>query len=136
MSILSPNHHMDANRTLTPDQCHEIRKAIWRVSSGLLERESIWIYNHLRVAFQVERWQDIQSDHFPLVMDMIRDKEESADQFLEAIREMRSWFARECLGGGCPWTPAIKARLNRDLRRSVVPPPRIDWLALVHGGHR
>ncbi|MCZ4065705.1 hypothetical protein NB636_08070 [Oxalobacter aliiformigenes] len=132
MSVLSLNNHVDASQTLTPDQCHEIRRAIWQIGSCFLDRESVWIYNHLRVEFQVERWPDIPRDHFPIVMELIKGKAESVRQFHQAILEMRSWFARECLGGGCPWTPAIKARLNRDLRRSVVPPPRIDWLVLAN----
>lgn len=33
--------------------------------------------------------------------------------------EAREWFNKEVLGGSYPWTPAIKAKLIRQLKRRV-----------------
>lgn len=91
-----------------------------------------WVYNHLRVAFQVARWEDIPTEHFGVALALADSKQEAARQFLDFLLEARDWFERECLGAGTPWTPAIQRKLTQELGRRVILPPKVDWLALAH----
>lgn len=90
-----------------------------------------WIYNQMRVVFQVARFQDVPDEQFETVMFMLRNMRESKFSFLAFLMEARTWFEKEVLGGGQPWTPTIKSKLTRQLKRQVILPPRVDWLALA-----
>lgn len=90
-----------------------------------------WIYNQMRVVFQVARFQDVPDEQFETVMFMLRNMRESKFSFLAFLMEARTWFEKEVLGGGQPWTPTIKSKLTRQLQRQVILPPRVDWLALA-----
>ncbi len=37
----------------------------------------------------------------------------------------------ELCGAGTPWTPAIKARLTREMKGRIELPAKVDWLALA-----
>ena len=90
-----------------------------------------WIFNHLRVVFQVARVDDIPDDQFDLVMQILRSKRDSLEQLCGFLVELRAWFNREVFGAGQPWTPTIKAKLTKQLKRQVILPPKVDWLALA-----
>lgn len=95
------------------------------------EHSKNWIFNHLRVVFQVPRFEDIPDDQFDIVMQLLDAKEQARYDFVGFIHEAREWFEKEVLGGGQPWTPTIKAKLTRQLKRQVILPPKVDWLALA-----
>ena len=86
------------------------------------------------MAFRVAHLEDIPAAYFGAALELVRSKREAAASFLRFISEKREWFGREVLGGGAPWTPAIKSKLTQELGRSVVLPPRVDWLALAEAG--
>lgn len=91
------------------------------------------IHNHLRVAFQVASVRDIPADCFDAAMTLVTSKQEACGQFLVAVAEARDWFAREVLGAGVPWTPAVARRMSQEIGRRVILPPKVDWLALAEG---
>lgn len=90
-----------------------------------------WVFNHMRVVFSVPRFDDIPDDQFQTVMQLLETKEAASWEYLSFICEARRWFEKEVLGGGQPWTPTIKAKLTRQLKRQVILPPKTDWLALA-----
>lgn len=90
-----------------------------------------WIFNHLRVVFQVARVDDIPDDQFDLVVQILRTKRDATMEFCGFLLELREWFVKEVFGAGTPWTPAIKSKLTRQLKRQVILPPKVDWLALA-----
>jgi prophage antirepressor-like protein len=95
------------------------------------ESSKMWIFNHLRVAFQVGRWEDIPSEAYPAALSLIDSKTEAANQYSSFLRELGDYFDQECLGGGLPWTPAIQRKLSMQFKRKVILPPKVDWLALA-----
>ena len=84
-----------------------------------------WIFNHLRVVFHVADVQDIPAEHHEAARALVRSKREAARSFSEFFAEKRDWFNREVLGGGAPWTPAIKSKLTKALNQKVSLPPRV-----------
>lgn len=101
-------------------------------SSWALSKDSKnWIFNHMRVVFSVPRFEDIPDDQFNTVMQLLEAKAEARWQFVQFVWEVREWFEKEVLGGGQPWTPSIKAKLTKQLKRQVILPPKTDWLALA-----
>ena len=124
--------HAQAMRpTLTLEQQRELKADIRRLFANWLNLKDQWVYNHMRVAFHVAKFEHIPQDLFPVAKQLIASKRESTLQFLCFLRELRDWFERECLGAGTPWTPAIRNKLIRQLKCQVILPPKVDWLALV-----
>ena len=123
--------HAPAMRpAITYEQCQELKKGIRCLSSNWLRLSDQWVYNHLRVAFQVAKFEHIPRDMFPAAEALIESKKEATSQFISFVIDARSWFEREVLGAGTPWTPAIQRQLTRQLKRQVILPPKVDWLAL------
>jgi len=118
---------------LTAEQQREISEAVRKATTGWIfgDGSQNWIYNHLRVAFQVARWQDIPTDQHAAAMALIESKDASAKQFLVFLRDVRDYFDREVLGGNLPWTPSIQKKLSQEMGRRVILPPKVDWLALA-----
>lgn len=126
--------HTPAMRpSLTREHWEELVKEIGMATGAWCFRDSErgWIYNHLRIVFQVPKAADIPDEHFDTALQIIRSKRDAAHQFVSFVAEAREWFAQEVLGQGYPWTPAIKARLSRQLKRQIILPPKTDWLALA-----
>ena len=118
---------------ITPEQLRTLKNEISDVKRGwfLGDGAKQWILNHLRVAFQVARVEDIPRDCFEAAIALVRSKDKSITQLYQFVWELRDWFERECLGSGTPWTPAIKRKLSAQLKRQVILPPKVDWLALA-----
>lgn len=118
---------------LTAEQQREISDAVRKATTGWIfgDGSQNWIYNHLRVAFNVARWQDIPTDQHAAAMALIESKDASAKQFLVFLRDVRDYFDREVLGGNLPWTPSIQKKLSQEMGRRVILPPKVDWLALA-----
>ncbi len=118
---------------LTNAQQNEISKRVSILTAGwaLGDGGSQWVYNHLRVVFGVARWNDIPTEHYQDVLNLLADKEITCCQFLEFMSDVRNWFEREALGGGAPWTPAIQRKLSQELGRRVILPPKVNWLQLA-----
>jgi hypothetical protein len=113
--------------------CEQSREIGLRID-GITNREvysSQWIYNHLRVVFQVERWEDIPASSYPAILSLLDAKKEVANQYRAFRCEMNQFFHREILGGNTPWTPALKTRLTRLLHQKVKLPKQVDWLTLA-----
>lgn len=126
--------HAPAMRpSLTNEHWQEVHKAVHRATSGWAfgDHSKNWIFNHMRVVFSVARFEDVPDDQFETVMQLIKSKEQASSDFLSFLMEARDWFDKEVLGGGQPWTPTIKAKLTRQLKRQVILPPKVDWLALA-----
>jgi hypothetical protein len=115
--------------TLSNEQVREIYKRSEKLC--LNEGQRGWVLNHLRVAFQVERWEDISPNYYPAILALIDSKERAIRQFYGVRQEMTEFFEKEILGGGTPWTPGLKAKLTRRLRQKVVLPEKVDWLSLA-----
>lgn len=90
-----------------------------------------WIYNHMRVVFQVARFEDVPADQFDVVMQLLKSKEQACSEYVSMLLALREWFEKEVLGGTHPWTPTIKAKLTKQLQRQIILPPKVDWLALA-----
>lgn len=118
---------------MSNEHWQQIYRKIHMIGSSwvLGEHSKNWIFNHLRVVFQVPRFEDIPDDQFDIVMQLLDAKEQARYDFVGFIHEAREWFEKEVLGGGQPWTPTIKAKLTRQLKRQVILPPKVDWLALA-----
>ena len=116
---------------LTERQIAEIREAMNRATIGWMDLSPMHITNHLRVIFSVENWHHIPTEHFETVKAIINSKKEAISQFRRTILEFKDWFEKEVLSGGMPWTPAIKRKLTQRLKRQVILPPKVDWLALA-----
>lgn len=116
---------------LTADQQQEIFERIRTMTYGYGNAAPLWVYNHLRVAFQVGRWEDIPTDCYSTALALVEAKQSAAKQYQEFLRDTRQWFEKECLGGSMPWTPAIQKKLTAELGRRVILPPKVDWLALA-----
>lgn len=116
---------------LTADQQQEIFERIRVMTYGQGNAAPLWVYNHLRVAFQVGRWEDIPTDFYDTVLALIEGKAAAAKQYQQFMRDTKEWFEKECLGGSMPWTPAIQKKLTAELGRRVILPPKVDWLALA-----
>ena len=116
---------------LTERQIAEIREAMNMATIGWMNLSPMHIANHLRVIFSVENWHHIPTEHFETVKAIINSKKEAISQFLGTILEFKDWFEKEVLSGGMPWTPAIKSKLTQRLKRQVILPPKVDWLALA-----
>lgn len=116
---------------LTADQQQEIFERIRVMTYGYGNAAPLWVYNHLRVAFQVGRWEDIPTDCYSTALALVEAKQSAAKQYQEFLRDTRQWFEKECLGGSMPWTPAIQKKLTAELGRRVILPPKVDWLALA-----
>jgi prophage antirepressor-like protein len=127
--------HAPAMRpSLTREQLLEISLRVDRMIPSWLisdDKKHLWVYNHLRVAFQSARVQDIPEEHYPAVLALIDSKKESCSRMIEFYFELKDWFVKECLGAGAPWTPSIKKKLSSQLKRQVILPPKVDWLALA-----
>ena len=126
-------HEAAMRPALTKEHWAAINQAVAATTCGwaFSDDSKNWIYNRMRVVFQVARVQDVPDDQFELVMLMLQDMKESKYSFLAFLMEARTWFEKEVLGGGQPWTPTIKSKLTRQLQRQVILPPRVDWLALA-----
>ena len=115
---------------LTPEQQQELSNKVRQVvlfnQSNQSDRNRMWLYNHLRVAFRVARWQDIPRECHPAAMALVESKFEASRKFMDFISEARDWFGREVMGGGMPWTPAIQKKLSVELKRRVILPPKVD----------
>lgn len=118
---------------MSKEHWQEIYRKVEQLSSSwVLSKDSKnWIFNHMRVVFSVPRFEDIPDDQFKTVMQLLEAKAEARWQFVQFVWELREWFEKEVLGGGQPWTPAIKAKLTKQLKRQVILPPKTDWLALA-----
>ena len=118
---------------LTPEQQDSINRQLDSLTNLWVFGSAAkgWAFNHLRVAFQVARWQDIPSAQFPAVQALIDSKHEAAGQFCGFVMEARDWFEKNVMGGGEPWTPAIKRKLAKELPQAVNIPARVDWHALA-----
>ncbi len=117
---------------LTPAQRRELTRKIRQMTPNWISHDGDrWVYNHLRVAFQVARFDDIPSDCFDAAMALLESKQKAISQYIGFFSEMRDWFERMVLGGNTPWTPAIRRLIleKRDCR--VILPPQVDWLALA-----
>lgn len=126
--------HSPAMRpSMTNEHWQEIyRKIDSLCGSWALGKDSKnWIFNHMRVVFSVPRFEDIPDDQFHTVMQLLETKDAASWQYLSFVCEVRRWFEKEVLGGGQPWTPTIKAKLTRQLKRQIILPPKTDWLALA-----
>lgn len=126
--------HAPAMRpSITSTHWRELMREMSRSTTGwcFRDEDNGWIYNHLRIVFQVPKVEDIPDDQFDLVMQIIKSKGAACSDFISFLTEARNWFAKEVLGNGQPWTPAIKAKLTRQLKRQVILPPKTDWLALA-----
>lgn len=126
--------HAPAMRpALTNEHWQEVYRAAHSATSGwaIGGHAKNWIFNHMRVAFSVARFEDVPDDQFETVMQLIKSKEQAARDFHVFMTEARDWFEKEVLGGGQPWTPTIKSKLTRQLKRQVILPPKVDWLALA-----
>ncbi|MBZ9665739.1 hypothetical protein H3221_013360 [Pseudomonas sp. LMG 31766] len=126
--------HAPAMRpALTKEQWRQIDMKIHMMTASWAfgNHSKNWIYNHMRVAFQVARFEDVPADQFDVVMQMINSKYSACSDFTDALMQLRDWFEKEVLGGGHPWTPTIKAKLTKQLKRQVILPPKTDWLALA-----
>lgn len=126
-------HEPAMRPALTKEHWAVINQEIGSITFGwaLSEDSKNWIYNRMRVVFQVARVQDVPDDQFDLVMLMLRDMREAKYQFMSFVLDVRAWFEKEVLGAGMPWTPTIKSKLSRQLQRQVILPPRVDWIALA-----
>ncbi|MGA4442615.1 BRO-N domain-containing protein [Ectopseudomonas hydrolytica] len=126
--------HAPAMRpALTKEQWRQIDMKIHMMTASWAfgNHSKNWIYNHMRVVFQVARFEDVPADQFDVVMQMINSKYSACSDFTDALMQLRDWFEKEVLGGGHPWTPTIKAKLTKQLKRQVILPPKTDWLALA-----
>ena len=125
--------HSPAMRpALTTAQKRELKQKIWQMAPNWISQSGEqWICNHLRVAFQVARFDDIPSDCFDAAMALLESKQKTISQYIELFCELRSWFEREVLGAGTPWTPHIRKMIFAKLGRQVILPPKVDWLALA-----
>jgi len=126
--------HQPAMRpALTKEHWHAAYREMDSVARGWVfgEHDKNWIFNHMRVVFQVARVEDVPDDQFDVMMQLIKSKQRSALDFVHFMMEARDWFAKEVLGGGQPWTPTIKGKLSRRMKRQVILPPKVDWLALA-----
>lgn len=125
--------HAPAMRpALTTAQKRELKQKIWQMTPNWITRSGEqWIFNHLRVAFQVARVDDIPSDCFDAAMALLESKQKAISQYIELFCEMRTWFEREVLGASTPWTPHIRKMFFAKLGRQVILPPKVDWLALA-----
>jgi prophage antirepressor-like protein len=125
--------HAPAMRpSLTKEHSAEMHNLVNRIGWGwaLSDDSKNWIFNHIRVAFNVARFEDVPDDQFEELMRLLWSKEEAKSQFVRFLLEARTWFEKEVLGGGQPWTPTIKSKLTRQLKRQVILPPIVDWIAL------
>ena len=125
--------HAPAMRpALTTAQKRELKQKIWQMTpKWITQSGEQWIFNHLRVAFQVARFDDIPSDCFDAAMALLESKQKAISQYIELFYEMQTWFEREVLGANTPWTPHIRKLLFAKLGRQVILPPKVDWLALA-----
>jgi prophage antirepressor-like protein len=125
--------HAPAMRpALTTAQKRALKQKIWQMAPNWITQSGEqWIYNHLRVAFQVARFDDIPSDCFDAAMALLESKQKAISQYGELFYEMRTWFEREVLGASTPWTPHIRKMFFAKLGRQVILPPKVDWLALA-----
>lgn len=125
--------HTPAMRpSLTPAQKRELTRKIRQMTPNWISHEGDrWVYNHLRVAFQVARFDDIPSDCFDAAMALLESKQKAISQYIGFFSEMRDWFERIVLGGNTPWTPAIRRLILEKRDRQVILPPQVDWLALA-----
>lgn len=124
-------HALAVRPAITPEQQRELKADIRQISANWLCLKDQWIYNHVRVAFHVDRFEHIPQDLFPVAKQLIDSKKEATSQFLCFIRDLKDWFEREVLGAGTPWTPAIQKKLTCQMKRQVILPPKVDWLALA-----
>lgn len=106
-----------------------------RASCGwaLGESTSMAIWNRLRVVFGVRDAAGLTPAQLVAALDLLRTQQDASMGFLQMMMELRDWFNRAVAGGGEPWTPAIKARLTRQLKARVVLPEQVDWKALARG---
>ncbi len=118
---------------LTLEQQRELSAAVLRATTGWIfgKGSQQWVYNHLRIAFQVARWQDIPTEQHAAALALVESKAASSEQFLAFISEARAYFDKEVLGGNLPWTPSIHRKLSQEMGRRVILPPKVDWLALA-----
>lgn len=126
--------HAPAMRpSLTKDHWRQIDQKMNRMltSWAFGHASKGWIYNHMRVVFQVPRFEDVPAEQFDVVMQLLDSKQQACSEYVSAILELRKWFEKEVLGGGHPWTPDIKAKLTRQLQRQIILPPKVDWIALA-----
>lgn len=124
--------HAPAMRpAITPEQVRELKTDVACFTSGWIKLEEQWVYNHMRVAFQVAKVEHIPQEFFPLAKQLIASKREAHREFVHFICGLCRWFEREVLGAGTPWTPAIQKKLTKKLKRQVILPPKVDWLALA-----
>lgn len=125
--------HAPAMRpALTTAQKRALKQKIWQMAPNWITQSGEqWIYNHLRVAFQVARFDDIPSDCFDAAMALLESKQKAISQYIELFYEMRTWFEREVLGASTPWTPHIRKMFFGKLGRQVILPPKVDWLKLA-----
>lgn len=125
--------HAPAMRpALTTAQKRALKQKIWQMAPNWITQSGEqWIFNHLRVAFQVARFDDIPSDCFDATMALLESKQKAISQYIELFCEIRTWFEREVLGANTPWTPHIRKMFFAKLGRQVIIPPKVDWLALA-----
>lgn len=118
---------------MSKEHWHAIYREVDSMTSGWYcgDHSKNWIFNHMRVVFSVPRVEDVPDDQFDTVMQLLRSKRQSQFEFISFLCEARDWFEKEVLGGGQPWTPTIKAKLTRQLKRQVILPPKTDWLELA-----
>ena len=118
--------------TLSADQQAELANQVRSCTAAWIysSQTAAWIYNHLRVAFNVSRWQDIPESHYAAALALLNSKRAAAQEFLLFVNESRDWFNREVMGAGTPWTPALQRKLNAERGRRVPMPPVVDWRAL------
>lgn len=118
--------------TLSAAQQAELADQVRRCTGAWIysSQTAAWIYNHLRVAFNVSRWQDIPESHYAAALALLNSKRAAAQEFLLFVNESCAWFNREVMGAGTPWTPALQRKLNAERGRRVPMPPVVDWRAL------
>jgi hypothetical protein len=82
-----------AYQPLTAEQQRAIQERIRSLAANwLLNAQSTdaWVYNHLRVAFQVAKWTDIESSQYEAALALVESKAEAARQLLAAVSELRA----------------------------------------------
>jgi len=118
---------------LDSEQLATLATAIRRCSIGWVfgAATGARIHNRLRVTFGVREVALLSPEQYRAALAILAEQQQASEEFLTLIMEVRDWFDSEVAGGGTPWTPAIKARLARQMKARVALPAQVDWLALA-----
>lgn len=117
-----------AYEKINQSQYGEISSAVHSAFGGWMftGQEEQAFYNRVRAQYSLSKFEDLPSDKFEEVMELVSDVRRMNMEFVGAACEVKRHYLSEYVAAGAPWTPDLKRKWKQLVGTSL--PDRPNWL--------